>query len=512
MAKNFSIGKILSLCLVAMSLAMPAVAQTAVSAPSLKSPLQARLKSQGYESLEGTTSVFGIDECHRLIPAFGNCFGNNPAAPYLIVGTPYWSDEYIDPFYGDVVTLDGTNFGPHRVRADEAIVILGRTGPEAAYSGIQSYLFSRRGEPGRGLTALLSYLKPDVLQPIFMEAPNKSRFMSFASLGDSINNAVIAKSVGATSGFDQDIAVISTANRDLAEALRQNLISLNFPASRIFIEKLPNLLSLGYGEGADDLMTLIRYSLPKDAVAGNKWRYSSPFKVLRVRKQVEETAVRRFGAPVLTAKEGTREWSYRRPLDQLTTLVRQTLNVPGDAVQSTLIPSNLIALSGPDCIKNQMNCLGDSQDTDSYRLSSSVVVGQRDVLIVTGVNHTETGNATYVSLAVNNSSVLLGVESVSQTGAAAGFISGSLKNSTEAIIKLSPVTPSVELLRDKSKLYVQLFARDCTGLPQCTELSVDTLPLDAPALIIQRAYIRPGDVVGADPVQLVSPQMIVWRR
>lgn len=494
-------------------MASTAAAQSTVPAASIKSSLQSRLTSQGYVTLEGTTAVAGIDECDRFIAVFGNCFGNNPAAPYIVLTSPYWDDEFVDPQYGAVVTLDGANFGPHRMRADEATVVLGKTGPLAAYTGLQSYVFTRKGEPGGNLfAALLNAVSPDTKDIFFMTSPNPDRYMSFASLGDSVNNAKIAKSVGASSGFDQDIAVISTADRDLAEFLRQNIISLGIPANRVFIESLPDSVRLGSGEGADDLLTLIRYALPKDAVAGDAWRNGSPFKVLRVRKSQPKLLVRRYGAPVVTAKVGTSEATYQTALDQLTALVRSTLRVPVDAAEAALTSSELFKLNGPDCLKHSMNCLGDSQDTDSYRLSQSSVLGHRDVFIVTGVNHAETGNATYVSLALNYTEILKGVESASQTGTAAGFVTGSLKGSAEALVALSPTAPPSELAAKKGQLYVQLFARDCTGLPVCIQVSEASMPLAGTGLVIQRAYLRPGNTVGADPGSMVTPKMVIWKR
>lgn len=485
-----------------------------ISAASLSDPLRAKLSSQGYSSLVGSYAVIGIDECERFVPVFGSCYGNNPASPYLIPTAPYWSDEFVDPFYGQVPTVDNENFGTRRQRADEALVVLGRTGPTAAYTGIQSYLFTRQGQPGGTFFArLIGALAPESLTKFLFEvSPNPDRFTAFASLGDSVNNAVIAKSVGQTSGFDQEIAFVSTADRDLADQIRLDLISLGLPKNRIFVEQIPNNVKLGYQASADDLVTLIRYALPKDAVKGEAYRHSNPFSVLKVRKTTPKLLTRRFGDPVMTAKQGNDESQLETSLNDLTSYARSVFQVAADAEQIALFPTNLIKLSGPDCIKNQINCLGDSQDTDSYRAIPAVELGLRDVMIVTGVNHNETGNATYVSLAVSKSEILQGIASVSQTGAGAGFVAGELKGSVDDFLAQTNLPKSDGLIANKGKLYIHLFARDCTGLPSCTTISVDDLPLDQRVGLVQRAYLRPGNTVGADPEVMLSPNVVIWKR
>jgi hypothetical protein len=36
-------------------------------------------------------------DCAYSYPVFQNCFGNNPASPYILPVVEFWPDEYVDP-------------------------------------------------------------------------------------------------------------------------------------------------------------------------------------------------------------------------------------------------------------------------------------------------------------------------------------------------------------------------------------------------------------------------------
>ncbi len=74
------------------------------------------------------------------------CYANNPAAPYVTFAVPPWPEEFVDPetssLWGPSQEGYNDNF---RFDPREAIVILGRLPPPAAYFAEQTYLFSRQG-------------------------------------------------------------------------------------------------------------------------------------------------------------------------------------------------------------------------------------------------------------------------------------------------------------------------------------------------------------------------------
>ena len=107
----------------------------------------ADLKKRGFEVSQGGFQLWRIEDCPQSFEVMGTCYFNNPSAPYVLAVVPYWPDEYVDPAtqgaFGATDPGYGTSF---RFDPNEAIVIFGFLPPKAAYFGIQSYLFTRKGD------------------------------------------------------------------------------------------------------------------------------------------------------------------------------------------------------------------------------------------------------------------------------------------------------------------------------------------------------------------------------
>jgi hypothetical protein len=107
---------------------------------------------------------------------------------------PYWlPDEYVDPAtqgaFGATQPGYGTTF---RFDPREAIVIFGVLPPKAAYFGIQSYLFTRKGDYQTDSDAygdthgLITTIGAEGI--FFHRVPgNQERIASFGSLSNSNN-------------------------------------------------------------------------------------------------------------------------------------------------------------------------------------------------------------------------------------------------------------------------------------------------------------------------------------
>jgi hypothetical protein len=138
-----------------------------------------------------------------------------------------------------------------------------------------------------------------------------------------------------------------------------------------------------------------------------------------------------------------------------------------------------------------MDCLGDTQDAD-YQIGPTLGIDDGQVIAVVGTLGTETGNATYVSLAVNRFPLLVGVANISDTdlaGTAEGF-AGALQD-------------------DARLFYVYYVARDCSGLHPCLELSRKQVPVGESIKLLQRNYINPGSARGPDPARILNPVALV---
>ena len=121
---------------------------------------------------------------------------------------------------------------------------------------------------------------------------------------------------------------------------------------------------------------------------------------------------------------------------------------------------------GPACREIGMNCLADGQDA-GYYFAQPRSPDEGMIYAAVGTLATETGNATYVGLSVNDASLLKGVLNVDDTkskGAASGYHSEVL---SPAMLE---------------KYFVHFFARDCAAIAdltdgECTTVTTDMIPL-----------------------------------
>jgi hypothetical protein len=473
------------------------------------------LDGAGYSVTQGGAAVIDIAACSELVAVFGTCFGNNAAAPYIVPRPPI-GDTHVDPFYGTPFTTAGATGAPsnmfYRLADHDALVTIIALPPRAAYLGYQSYVF----------TAETSYYTEDYKGQVL--SPNESRYEIFGSLGNNINDVIIRNRLGMVWNAGA-IVYITTSNRELAATLIADAKAHGFDEDRIFVEPVGDNVLTGTGAAADDLLTLIRYALPRNATAADRWRDNVADNVLSFRVSASEPlAVSPFRTPIYTPKTANSEASYRSALAELSWLLQRWLiahegrpvlrekMITSEHVDATGQPHGLV---GAECIAKGTNCLGDTQDTDAYRLG---VVGRLPgarMAFVTGVNHALVDNATYVSLTIYNMQTFTGVASISQTNpSVVGFDRGSLTGSAEGVLKALGLyeSASARLQAALPALYTAIIARECSAAIQyCVELDdTDALPLSSMVGVTQRAYIKPGTTTGANPDKLLTP-IVVFR-
>jgi hypothetical protein len=445
----------------------------------------ADLKKRGFEVAEGGLQLWSIEDCPQSFQVMGTCYFNNPAAPYVMAVVPYWRDEYIDPStqgaFGATESGYGTTF---RFDPNEAIVIFGVLPPKAAYLGIQSYLFTRKGD----------YQKDN------------------DAYGDTyglINNVVIERQSGGS--FNQFRYFIITPDRYMDKQVRKVLHKLSVEDKDIFTERIPSNRRIGLDADADDFASGIRYSMPDDGgeegTPSYEWRHNPPLTLLRIRDTRPHRPPQLYPAwqdnspePRTAVHEG-----YLRP--DLTRLVAKVSAAWGQPctrvdcwdraisfIDTQSYPFNLV---GPLCDNIGMDCLGDTQDA-SYQFLGGFGFDDNEVYAVVGTLGTATGNATYVSLGINNFHLRLG---------AANVDGSKLVGSTDPAWY-----PGVDNL---DKLYVYYFTRRCEGLEKlthgfCTSIE-DTelvIPTGVRASFVERDYMAVGTQRGPDS-KFTLPSMVL---
>jgi hypothetical protein len=465
---------------------------------------RAGVEANGYETLRGYWTLWDADDCKYPLQVMGFCYGNNPAAPYAMAVVPPWRDEYVDRSFHHLLMAAQRGMSPiYRIGGREALVVVAKLPPPGRYFGLGSNVFTREVEFNPNDEIYPKVENDPLLQNIlFAASPVPARRMIIGSIGNSNNMVVVNEQSG--SSFGQERAFVITPDSAMAEEMTEALLAAGIPtADHVFVEKVsPDLVRVGWGPGADDLITYMRYSMPDDSAQGRAWRQTLPLAVLRVRDPEGGAALEPYAIPDYHTKVANFDEASELTADLLALVdaVRASHGQPDADTLPFFSASRYLDLIGQHCLghpdpnRGPMNCLGDSQDTD-YQISQSYHIDEGQVIAVVGTLGTRTGNATYVSVSVNWFPALVGVLNISDPeldGSAAPFASA--------------------LAHDPGLFYVHYVARDCTGFDPCIEVPTRAVPVGGMIKMIQRNYINPGSKSGPDPTKLVNPVGIVFER
>jgi hypothetical protein len=159
-----------------------------------------------------------------------------------------------------------------------------------------------------------------------------------------------------------------------------------------------------------------------------------------------------------------------------------------------------------------MDSLGDQQEA-AYYFSKPLSLDSGQVYAIVDTLATETRNATYVGLSVNDASILAGT---------ANLLDTALKGSADGY---------AASVNDTGRFFVHCFARNCKplealpgGARNCTEITPAMVPLSGdntaegdPALHGEfmaslRDYIVPGTERGPDSSKLLRPRILAFTK
>lgn len=491
------------------------------------------LKIQGYEVLRGYFKLMTVDDCDLSYKVMHTCYANNPAAPYVVPIVPPWPDEWVDPATIGALgkTADGYN-ATYRLNPREALVILAQMPPPADFFGEKTYLFTREGEL---CTKSFDYNwiqsnMPALFPTFFSVVPSEpERVQIIADLSNSPNNVTITKQSGSV--WDHLRYFVITPNPAMDAAVRGALAKLGIADQDIVTEKIPGYigsipddptrdcpaaadLRFGPDRQADDFVTIIRYAMPVDDAAADRWRQRLPLVVLRIRNlAAEDKSYAWENFDDRTPSVPPESWYNDPPqnyLDTLTQAVCESWNKLETTQNCTAWHNFLnmqtppLLLTGPNCVSDWMNCIAPGEDT-TYQMSPKLPLDPNHFYAVAGPLSTATDNATYVGLGLNMSMQQL------------GFANLTNKDLEDTATGYSDAVPS-------EKFFVYYFARDCESLAgqlpagvgfKCYSIS-DKLPycynsadLSCNMLSLSlRGYIRPGTQRGSDQKSLLNSRFI----
>ncbi|MEO8553615.1 MAG: hypothetical protein ABI678_26760 [Kofleriaceae bacterium] len=418
----------------------------------------AAFATTGLRTATGTFEFLDLSTCCAT-----SCAGNNPSSPYGTVFVPEGPDETAPNPHA---RPDGLS-DAFRLRADEAIVFVGKTPPPARYFGFTPYLNDRDdGNGGRRLVA--------------------------ASLSETLNDLVIA--TDRPPGFDARTAIIMTGDAGTEAKVRAALVAAGFPSGAINTLVFdPALSHFGSDAGADTFSVLFRVALPDDAAALEAYIAQPGGHVWRVTPQ-GPPAPSPLPSPTARPKNVTNTETALAPsVDALASAI--VAAYPDYTAEELPVDDGV-----PDpeaCIAGTGVCAFDNRDT-TYPASRPSILFQRDsdFYVVFGVDHAVANKVEYANVSVYALQHLVGIAS-----AANPRYPGSAQ-------------PYASVNADQ--MYAYKIARSCGSDPYCLPIPVGDCPAgiqnNALGSIAFRTYLEPATATAPSPTTLVRDRVLRFRK
>ncbi|HEY3520540.1 MAG TPA: hypothetical protein VGK80_05800 [Rhodanobacteraceae bacterium] len=431
----------------------------------------------GWNATVGSWVYFDTLGCFTT-PGY-TCYGDNPSSPY---GSPYFGEYGANP-----------NLATLQLDEDEAIVVIFRTPPEMRYYSFNQYLYKRAD----------------------------SSTEIFGSLGEALN----LKELGTTgssepgaSPFDSYAAVVWTADQNTYNSVQEDLLASGLPWQAINYLPLPQVipatsldpeydLQMGHASSADVFNLLMRTAMPSDQAAFDAYVAENPYYVIRVGPTAHLAAnpspVVGYPSDISGITEGS---DQQKALNRLVSDIKNHYAGTFSLRKQT---STYTTHTGWNCITELSECTGDNYDSlYSHDTAIVRVKSLQDFVIVVGVNHQETGKATYANFAVYDSKKLASIVSITDSDLTkqSAFYHAGVTN---------PRDPRVKQYQD---LYAYMFSYDCAGKQYCTAIPPPTesdpvgLQPGAPFFVLGRSYMEPHTLVRPSGAEVVHHQVFIGTR
>ncbi|MDW8803016.1 hypothetical protein P8V03_17915 [Clostridium sp. A1-XYC3] len=342
---------------------------------------------------------------------FDNAFANNAGAPYATYFLPPAPNQ--DPSPGQKPPKgynpqDPNNYPAnieyaapgmdYKLRADEAIVLIGKTPPPAYNFSYRSYLGFVENKPSK-----------DYSDNITVGNDYTGFYHAItASLGDQINNRRIwtdSTPYGSPGNpFNSSTIIITTADRGINAQMRDALVASGFSPGIMNDDNIPMaMVNMGLEKGKDTFSFIMRAAIWLDYDVG--WDYINNLenyvKVLRITPKTAYPALNPWPIPALKKHEtGTTEFQVvpyaRNELNYLRNeIIKKYQNEEYEPVD---LNSKLWILDGYEGILQDVNVYYDNRDglyirTDKFQLETD-----EDFVIIYGVDHAQTVFATFFNI------------------------------------------------------------------------------------------------------------------
>lgn len=440
-----------------------------------------------------------------LLPS---AYGNNAGAAYFTAVLPPAPNQDSNPQQAPPPGLEPANppiyppGGSFKLRANEAVVVITRTPPQATYFGYIGYLGLTENKPGK------DYSNVHVTGSDFVGWYHRI----FGSLGDTLDNRRI-KTDGTPNGsagnpFSSTTVIIFSADRTTNARVRRALEAAGYPDSITNDYVLPsNLAQMGLEKGKDTFIILGRAAIWQDEAVGSDYlaHVGDLSAVYRVTPGDQPVANPYPMPSTIPQDTGSSEVQVLPTLDAdletMRTHILATYGTPDYTV--TELTTGLWIPYGFTGYNLDMDCLADNRDTFYLKTGTFKFQSDDDFAICYGVNHDMTGFTTYCNLSLYGSQYLNGV---------AGIYSPSFPNSANAYLP-GPRSPSYYACRVGRTIGGNgepcVIVPKSTGNPLGWAFGVDN---GADVFLVYRGYVNPRTLVAPSVNEVSFDRAVVFTK
>ncbi|MGI6711499.1 MAG: hypothetical protein ACOX4L_02000 [Bacillota bacterium] len=390
------------------------------------------------------------------------------------------------------------------MRPNEAIVLIGQTPPPALYFIFHNYLAFVQNKPEKDYSKV--FTTGDNYTGVYHRIS--------ASLSDQINNFRIwtDHTPGGTPGdpFNSFTIVICSADRNVNQQIRDALVVAGYSLDIMNNNNIPlGLVHMGLEKGKDTFFFVIRMEVPEERKFGEAYmnNLNTFFKVYRITPKTPYAHQNPWPVPNLNIRE-TGDTEYQivnnalRDLDHLRNEIIKKYG--GTEYDHVDLDTNIWSTDGYTGIFRDIDVLGDDRDAIYFKTDNFQLTTDDDFVILYGINHEQTGKATFCNCCFYGAKLLNGVTSAVNTI--------EFKNSA---VKFFPAG------YENAKYYYQFkmgrkIADDClvtipyrTGNPSGKAYGVDN---HEDAFVGFRLYVDKETKVGPDRFDIIWDRAILFTK